>query len=159
MNAWTRTNLVLAGLAVVLLALELWPGAGPARHPLTGLDTERINAVRIERDDRLQLALRRHDDGWRMTHPTDSAARPRRVAQLLGVARAQIVHDLGDADLARYGLESPKAVLRLDALTIAFGDTDPTRQGRYVAIDGAVRVIDDVYYKLLTLPPRHFRGD
>jgi hypothetical protein len=49
-------------------------------------------------------------------------------------------------------------VLQLDGLRVAFGDRDPSQQARYTLVDGEVRVIDDLFYNLVTLPVRHFSG-
>jgi hypothetical protein len=164
MNAWTRVDLLLGGLAAVLLALHLWPqaasqGTGPG-GTLTGLSPDAVGKIRVERGDRLVLALERDGDDWRLVYPEAGPAQPRRVQQLLAIARAPVQgrFPAGD-DLARYGLEAPGAVLQLDGARLAFGDRDPSQQLRYVLADGEVRVIDDVYFNLLTLPARHFGGD
>lgn len=160
MNPWTRVNLVLGVLAAVLLALELWPTASPQQQTLTDLAPDTIDAVRIERADRLEVALQRAAEGWRLVHPHPAAAQDRRVEQLLAVARAPVRHSYpAHGDLARYGLAQPQAVLQLGAMRLAFGDRDPTQRLRYVLVRDEVRVIDDVYFNLLTLPPRHFTGD
>ena len=159
MNPWSRVNLVLAVLAAVLLGLQLWPGSGPARATLTALDPAAIRQVRIERADRLEIALERGADGWRLTHPVSAPALARRVEQLLAVARAPVRQAYTtEGGLERYGLARPAAVLQLDALRVAFGDRDPSQQARYTLVDGEVRVIDDLFYNLVTLPVRHFRG-
>ena len=62
-------------------------------------------------------------------------------------------------DLAQYGLAEPGTVLQLDEVRVAFGDRDPAQRSRYVLMDGTIKVIDDVYFNLLTLPARHFTGD
>ncbi len=160
MSPWGRVNLALAVLAAALLALHLWPGAGQDAARLTSVDPAAVQQVRIERADRLEIALERQAVGWRLTHPLEAPALPRRVEQLLAVARAP-VHQAFAAEggLERYGLTRPAAVLQLDGLRVAFGDRDPSQRRRYTLIDGEVRVIDDVFYNLLTLPARHFRGD
>lgn len=160
MNAWTRVNLMLAALAGVLLALEFWPGDTPARTGLTGLAPDGIRAVRIERGNRLALSLQRGPDGWRMLYPEPARAQGRRVEQLLAVASAPVLarYPASD-DPGRYGLDEPAAVLQLDETRLLFGDRDPAQKLRYVLAENEVRVIDDVYFNLLTLPARHFRGD
>jgi len=159
MKRWTRVNLLLAVLAGILLALELWPAATPGQRVLTDLALEAVADLRIERADRLEIALRRDAAGWRLLHPHEAAALPGRVEQLLAIARAPVQRSYpAHADLAQYGLDHPQAVLQLGATRLAFGDRDPSQQLRYVLADGEVRVIDDVYFNLLTLPARHFTG-
>ena len=43
-------------------------------------------------------------------------------------------------------------MLQLDEVRVAFGDRDPAQRSRYVLMDGTIKVIDDVYFNLLTLP-------
>jgi len=160
MKGWTRVNLLLAAFAAILLALELWPAATPEQRALTDLALDAVAELRIERGDRLQIALRRDDAGWRLVHPHEATALPGRVEQLLAIARAPVLRRYpAHAGLAQYGLDNPQAVLQLGATRLAFGDRDPSQQLRYVLAGDEVRVIDDVYFNLLTLPARHFTGD
>lgn len=160
MNRWTRINLILGVIAAVLLVLHLWPRQVVAPTRLTALDAGAISTVRIEQARRLQIALQRTADGWQLTHPSQARARSHRVEQLLAIARATVERTLPPGnDLAQYGLAEPRAVLMLDDIRIAFGDRDPAQRSRYVLLDNAIQVIDDVYFNLLTLPPQHFTGD
>lgn len=159
MNPWARVNLVLAAVALVLLALELWPRAnGEAR--LTALPAEEIGAVRVERGQRLTLALERRGDAWWLTHPSESPARPERVEQLLAITRAPVNRSFSpERPLAEYGLAPPLAVLQVDGLRIGFGARDNAQRQRYALLDGRVQLVDDLYFKLLTMPVRHFMAD
>jgi len=160
MNRWTRINLTLALLVAVLLTLHLWPGGTSAPDRLTRLGADEVSMVRVERGKRLRLALQRGESGWRMTHPHDTAVDGTRVRQLLAIAGAPVQHALpADAAPARYGLEPPKAVLQLDQLRLQFGDRDLTQSSRYVLVGSRIKVIDDVFFNLLSLPPSHFAVD
>jgi hypothetical protein len=159
MRPWTLANLALAVCVLVLLLIDRWPTGTDPRTRLTDLNTEAAMALRIERDRRLQIALQRGETGWQLTHPYASAADPRRVAQLLTIARAPVVRRFRlDDDPAQYGLDRPAAVLQIDAARIAFGDRDPTQRHRYALFADQVQVVDEVYYQLLTLPATHFTG-
>jgi hypothetical protein len=156
-NPWTRVNLVLAGIAGVLLLIAAWPAPDGRVDRLTGLDVGLVQSIRVETDDRLVLALRREGDDWRLLHPLAGPASAGRVAQLLAIARAPVHRPIdAAADSQAFGLDRPRAVLQLEATRITFGDPDPTRRYRYVAAAGRVAAIDDLYYHLLTLPARHF---
>lgn len=159
MKPWDVVNLSLAALAAVLLALYYWP-QDDGVIPLTALDPQTIDRVRIERGARLTLALQRAGDDWQLVHPDAMPAESRRVGQLLAIMRAPVRHSFAaPTDLAPYGLDSPQAILQLDDLRLQFGGREPSQDGRYVLGDGRIKVIDDVYFNLLTLPATHFARD
>jgi len=160
MRGWNRVNLVLGLIATGLLVLLVWPADAPDQTRLTTLELERVANIRIERADRLVLGFQRAGTGWQITYPAPAGAEPRRVEQLLAVARAPVQQQFAAAGaLADYGLDQPAAVLHLDGVRLAFGDRDPIQRSRYVLVDEQIRVIDDVYFNLLTLPMRHFTAD
>ena len=159
MNRWTRTNLLLAVLVAALLAAHLWPAGSGEYPPLTGFAEAEITAIRVERSDRLRIALQRDNEVWQLTHPRQAAAQTQRVRQLLAIAAAPVQQAFAaPTDLDRYGLATPKAVLQLNGLRLLFGDRDLSQNSRYVLVDQQVRVIDDVYFNLLSLPASHFTG-
>lgn len=160
MKGWTGVNLLLAALAAILLGLELWSPAPPAQRVLTDLMLGTVTDLRVERADRLEIALKRDNTGWQLVYPREAAALSGRVEQLLAIARAPVQNSYPAHDgLVQYGLDNPQAALQLGATRLIFGDRDPSQQLRYVLVGDEVRVIDDVYFNLLTLPARHFTGD
>jgi hypothetical protein len=81
------------------------------------------------------------------------------------VARAPVRYTFAaPTELARYGLSPPTAVLHIDGpeispTALAFGDRDPGQNQRYVLHAGEIRLIDEVFFSLLSLPPSHFTAD
>lgn len=162
LHPWTRVNLVLATLLLGLLTLE-WSSTRPdLQGALLLVEPEQVETIRVQSGPRLKLALQRDTDGWRITHPGDGPARPERVAQLLAVVRAPVRYRFAaPPDLDRYGLGAPAAALHLDGpdmspVTLTFGDRDPTQDQRYVLADGEIRLVDEVFFYLLSLPTDHF---
>ena len=158
MNRWHGVNLTLALVVGFLLTLHLWPGT-QGQRPLTDLDPDTVSSIRVERGKRLHLGLQRDAGAWKMTHPDSAPATDQRVRQLLAITRAPVQQEFEPGELADYGLDPPSAVLQLDQQRLQFGDRDPGQDSRYVLVDGRIRVIDDVYFNLLSLPPGHFAGD
>lgn len=157
MNRWTRANVALAACALVLLVVDRWPVDSGQTATLTDLSPTTATALRVERGRALRFALQREGEGWRLVHPRQAAADEHRVAQLLAVARAPVLKRFqAGPDLAQFGLDPPTAVLQIDDTRLTFGDRDPTQNYRYVLFDDEVRVIDDVYFNLLSLPAQHF---
>lgn len=165
MHPWSRINLVLALLVAALVIADLWPASTGGLAPLTRLAPGEVGTVRVERGNRLHLSLQRTDQGWQLTHPDQAAAREERVNQLLAVLGAPRRYSFpGDADLARFGLAAPAAILRIqgasfDDVELLFGDRDPGQSGRYVLVGDDIAVVDDLFFNLLSLPAQHFIGD
>lgn len=143
-------NLVLA-VMVVALVLVVWfePGLEREDAPaqLTRLaagDVERIG-IRIAGGEDIEII--RAAGQWRMTAPVDAEANEFRVEPLLRVVEAHS-HARFEAEareLARYGLEPPRALLHVNGVEIAFGDAEPIDHRRYVRVGGVVHLIDDHY--------------
>jgi hypothetical protein len=165
LHPWTRSNLVLAGTLVILLTLDQIAGDQKLQPTLTGFAIESITEIRVERGARLILAARRADAHWQLTHPAEQPARPERIRQLLAVARAPVRYSFAaPADLERYGLNTPAAVLHVKGrgippTVLAFGNRDPDQGHRYVLLKDEVLLIDETFFSLLSLPTSHFSVD
>ncbi|MGE0370421.1 MAG: DUF4340 domain-containing protein [Gammaproteobacteria bacterium] len=154
MNARNVLNLGLLGLAAALAALVFWePGIEvPAEHPrLTALspaDVEHV-VIRTQRSDEIRLDK---DQGvWMMRAPVAAHANEFRIEALLGIARAdsRAQFDAGTLDLAKFHLDAPVALLRLNDVELAFGDSEPLDNRRYVRNGATVHLIDgDYFYRL-----------
>lgn len=159
MSRWARINLILASTATGLFLLAMWPKPEQVATTLTELSPTQIGSIRVERNDRLVLALARDDRGWQLTHPFAATATDSRVNRLLAITRAPVHHRFPlSGQAARFGLDKPKAILRLEDQVFRFGDRDPVDEARYVQIGNEVAVVDDLYFNLLTLPASHFKA-
>lgn len=156
MTARSALNLGLLGLVAALAALVYWePGVEtPAELPkLTALDPAAIGhvVIRPQRGDEIRLDKER--GVWMMRAPVATYANEFRIDALLGVARAdsRARFDAGALDLARFGLDPPLSVLRLDDVELTFGDSESLDNRRYVRNGATVHLIDDDYfYRLQT---------
>lgn len=149
-------NLILALLVVVLGLLALYePGKAPPEAPpqLTTLPRSEAQTLRVVQANGTTVELRRIEDDWRLQAPIEAPANAFRVNGMLDLLQARTFNRFAaDADaLARYGLAEPRARLTInDQLTIAFGETAPLDQRRYVQVDGDIALIADThFYKLL----------
>lgn len=159
-NPWTKVNLALAITFILLVLIDRQPSDTASNQPLTSLSVNDIADIRIERGQRLTLHLQRTQDGWALRYPNDAKAKPQRVQQLLAIALAPVQRTLPVSQtLEEYGLDPPSAIAQFDRLRLAFGTRDPSQRNRYVLVNDEIRLIDDVYFNLLTLPARHFLGD
>lgn len=154
-NSRLLLNLGLLGLLAILVLLVAYePGLEKPAEPvkLTVLDAAAIRQVRIERPAQPELVLERHGTRWRITAPQRLDANDFYVDSLLRIASAmsRAQYPKTTLDLARLGLAPPKLRLRLDDLAIAFGDTEPLHNHRYVLIGDVVHLTTDShYYRLI----------
>ncbi len=143
-------NLVLA-VMVIALVLVVWfePGLeredAPAR--LTGLAAGDVDRIGIRIAGGEDIEIMRAAGQWRITAPVDAEANEFRIEPLLRVVEARsYAHFEAEAgELARYGLAPPRALLRVNGVEIAFGDSEPIDHRRYARVGGVVHLIDDHY--------------
>lgn len=143
-------NLGLAAM-VVVLALVVWlepgleRGEGPIR--LTALAADEVGHVLIRRPGDDDIMLERRGGQWHMTAPIQAPANEFRIEPLLRVVEAtsHARFEPAPGDLARYGLDRPRASLRIGDVRIEFGDTEPIDHRRYLRIGAEVHLVDDHY--------------
>lgn len=159
MKSRTLLNVVLLLLIAVLSLLAFYePGKeAPTPQPLlTPLARAEAEHFRLERPGAPVVVLTRVGESWRLQEPVDAPANDYRVngmLDLLGTPTFNRFRADRD-DLARYGLADPRAILTVNgALTVAFGETTPLDQRRYVRVGDDIALIADThYYKLLGDP-------
>jgi hypothetical protein len=165
MNRRNLLNIGLLALVGLLLLLVLYePGIEkPVAPPtLLSLDKGAIKQITIRRDGQQEIELRLEEGGqWWMVQPLRHAADPFRIDSLL---RISTINSLGHFSippekLAAYRLESPPVTLILNGeTTIAFGDSTPLDQRRYVMVNGQGHLISDtLYYHLIGSFPTFLR--
>ncbi len=150
-------------LGLVLLALALFAARrleAPPDPPLTRLDPQRVQEIRVLQDGHLRLALLRDAGGWMLTHPRIRRARPARVASLLALLRAPSrARWPADPALRRQaGLDRPGRELRFDGLSLRFGRESTPPGRRYLEAEGRIHLVDAFWYDLAGLPASHFEA-
>ena len=160
MTRQTRLNLGLA-LLVAALALIAWldqrtPTETPP--PITELDPQQVQRIRLERLGRPEIILQRQGAGWRMTAPQNLPADKTQVEALLAIATAYSLERFSTPPerLAQFGLAPPRAVLELDRIRIEVGDTQPVSHQRYLRIGDRIHLINDRFPHLLEAPPERY---
>lgn len=107
---------------------------------LLPMDTEAVTAITLASADGT-VELRKEGDGWRLVQPVDARADDAAVKALLTtLADAEIQKTIDElpADLASFGLDTPKVTVRVTRT----GETEPTSLavGRNTPIGGKVYV-------------------
>jgi hypothetical protein len=154
MTTRSALNVALLGLAAVLVALIYWqPGIeAPAVLPkLTALSPAGIRHITIRPQQGAEIRLDKEQGSWMMSAPIATYANGFRIDALLGVAQADSHAQIPVAglDLAKFHLDTPALVLRLNDVELAFGDSEPLDNRRYVRVGATVHLInDDYFYRL-----------
>lgn len=163
-------NLLLLGVVIALAAVAwLEPGRERPAPPqrILRIEPEAVDRMRIEARDAPAVVLERDGaGGWRMLEPIRTPASRTRAELALQAARAvsRSRLDAAGRDLARFGLDPPRAVLALDGARIEFGATEPVSGRRYVRVAEDTRgdlhddihLVDDVHLHPLTAPAASF---
>jgi hypothetical protein len=152
MNARTKLNLLLVILVAVLGALAYFqPGIEQAQvsPTLSSLKPDEVATIRIEPASTDSVAFARRDGKWWMTEPVQAPANELRMQGVLRITGTESKrrYPVTEVELARVGLDQPEVKLFLnDTLAVAFGDTEPLGQQRYVRTGDTVHLIEDTGY-------------
>lgn len=148
-------NLMLALLLAGLLILIFKPSVStPA---VMAIDPQQINDLRIEQNGAVKLALLKDDSGWQITHPVIARANRQRVATLLGLLQAPGVA-VKPESLQAAGLQQPRLRLIADQAMLEIGGPSVPAGQRYARFNGHTYLIDEYWYRLLTLPARFYQA-
>lgn len=144
-------NLLMLGAVAGLSALVfLQPGieTPPPVPTLTDRTPEAIARVRIERPGQTAVVLEKREGGWLMLEPLSLPANGFRIQTLLEVlgAATERSYAVQDLELARFGLDPPRASLVLDDLHLDFGDTEPLSGRRYLRVGDRMHLVTDRFY-------------
>jgi len=144
-------NVMLLAL-VVVLALIAWlePGTKkPVTLPsLLSLSADQVERIRLVAAADRHIDITRGDHGWMISYPIHVAANDFRVDTILQLTQAHsYAHYPAAAQaLAPFGLDPPHSEIRLNDVTVAFGDDEPIHQRRYVRVGEQVHLIDERYF-------------
>jgi hypothetical protein len=161
MRARGRLNLVLFCAAI---ALALWVMREPdeeasrASPKLAAIEPMAITRIQIEPLGQESVVLSKRDARWYLNQPMRMPADGSLAAAIAAVAATQSHAQLAVVPqrLQDFGLDPPRARLRLDDLALAFGDTEPLHGQRYVLIESTVHLIADQFFHYLSQPPERF---
>jgi hypothetical protein len=145
MNRGRRNLLLLVG--ITLLAGLWWftrEQAEPER-PLTALNQDSIDRIRVEHSGRPAIALNRDAGGnWRLDEPVKADADAFEVAALLNLAALPVRRTLDAGyDAAELGLAPPAYVITLNDIALRFGDTNPITAQRVIETETGGALVDN----------------
>lgn len=149
---WQLNILLFVVVAALMLVAILQPGIEkPEPRPrLSAIQDSEIKWASIERPKAPTIVLERKDsNAWQMIEPRKGRTNPFMISSLLRIMRAASEQQLpaeAGKNLGEFGLDTPRATIKLDDNVIRFGDTNPVNNHQYVLFNGHVHMIDHRYY-------------
>lgn len=158
MQSKTVLNLILlVVIAALALVVYLDPGKEQQKtETLTSIDPESLTHFELQNTD--TLVFDKQDEHWRIVAPIQAPANDGRIKQLLELTQVEsrASYPLKPEDLAKFGLDKPKAILKLGQSTLVFGGSDPIDMNRYVQVGDTLHLIPDDAYRHLIASPTDF---
>jgi hypothetical protein len=149
---WINLGLLaVIGIFALLAAFE--PGKKKeVPIPLAQIDTGAVRKIEISGKE--TLSLEKKEGHWFLVSPFQAPANDHRVDLLLKIPEtaSSASYPAVASELARFGLAPPGTVLRLDELSLEFGDSDPIQQHRYVKVGDTLQLVEDNFHHHLTAP-------
>jgi hypothetical protein len=138
-------NLILLAVLAALAGVAfLEPGKQePKAIRLLDIDPDKVS--RFELHNTESLVFEKQNGHWRLAAPFAAPANEIRVRQLLSTARVEsrAHYPLNPDELAKFGLDKPKAVLTVGDTRLIFGGYEPIDMLRYVQIGSTLHLVGD----------------
>lgn len=147
-SRWLINLALLVVVAGVALALYFAPK--PQEDHAVAIAVSTLNPaavakISIEFPAKKPVVLEKRDGRWFLTQPYAARAGQAAVDQVLSILGATSVDKFDAADPARYGLDHPALVLKLDAEEITFGTFNPVNGMQYVGNRNSVYLVASRY--------------
>ncbi|WP_455202909.1 DUF4340 domain-containing protein [Kaarinaea lacus] len=148
-RAWLNVVILIAVVVLALFAFYQPSNNSEQtlQHALTPMNKVEVSDIEIRRPGKTTVRLQKQDQHWYVREPIKVPASPYRVDTLLELLQQNSFsrYQVEPANLAKYGLQPPKAELQFNHTTLALGEVDPLRGRRYVLFADQVHLINDNY--------------
>ncbi len=132
-RGWLLNVVLLAAVAALACFAWLTPSReDQAKKPLSTLQSAQAQRITLERPAQPAVTLERRDAQWLITAPFKARADEFQVMRMLTILEAQPTLRLPAADLERFDLQSPAALLTIDGVEYAFGGINTVTREQYV---------------------------
>lgn len=132
-QGWLLNIALLAAVAALAWFVWLTPSRDEqAKQALSTLKSAQANRITLERQGQPAVMLERRDTQWLITAPFKARADEFQVLRMLTILEAQPTAQLPATDLERFDLQSPAALLTIDAVEYAFGGINAVTREQYV---------------------------
>lgn len=151
-----KVNLLLALSLIALLFIALkYNGETPSDNndKITSLSPQAITSITVIQTNKSNIQFIKHNETWfQIDAKNKTPASNEKLDLLLSLPKAISLESfpINQEKLAQYRLLQPKLTIRYNnALTIAFGSSEPLKHRRYILIKQQVHLITDLHYPLI----------
>jgi hypothetical protein len=114
-------------------------------YEVSSLRLADMNAISIEFPAQASLKFEKRDGFWYLQQPYAARADQQLVGRLMSIVAARSKQKFPADDAAKFGLDQPKLVLRLNDAVFTFGTYNTVSQEQYVAYKGSVFMLPTIY--------------
>lgn len=150
-------NIFMAAVLVGIILFINQSNKQETTNKLTSLSSKDITKIVIFRDSG-NINFEKKDRQWIMTHPYKTPAHQFRIETILELldSTPESIYDISNKDLKKYDLDSPRVTLQFNDKKIAFGNTNPINNNRYLKIDNSLALVKEKIYPLISSQPTSF---
>lgn len=141
-RGWLLNIALLAVVGALASFVWLTPSRDEqAKQPLSSLRSAQARHITLTRPGQPAVTLEHRDTQWRITAPLKARADEFQVLRMLTILDAQPTAQLPATDLARFDLQRPAALLKIDNEEYAFGGINTVTREQYVRRGDTVYVV------------------
>ncbi len=155
-----KRNVINLGLLVFILIavgfalLDSPDNKQSKKTPITSLKQADIVNITIKRQGKTDIYLEKQHNKWRLIKPYNTPTNPFRMDTLLRLVKTlpQATYPLKAT--TPYGLDKPKLEVifnkgKDNTISIKFGDSEPIKRHRYIAVKNKLYLTNDTYFYAL----------
>lgn len=155
MNTRNLTNLALLIFIIIAASLAIFDSNDKAtKQAITSLQQKDIVNITIKRSGKKDIYLEKKHNAWRLKRPYNTATNQFRMDTLLRLIETLPQSTYPLKNTAQYGLNKPKLEVTFNngesnSVTIKFGDSEPIKMRRYIAVGDKLHITNDTYFYAL----------
>jgi len=121
---------------------------------ITSLTQADVKSIRIKRLDKKDIVIKKIHNKWQLTEPYNTATNQFRIDTLLRLVETIPKSSYPLKNSENYGLGTPKLVVQFNQgesnqVDIKFGDSEPIKMRRYIAVGNKLHITNDTYFYAL----------
>lgn len=155
MNTRNIINLALLIFIIIAASLAIFDSNDKEKkQAITSLQQKDIVNITVKRAGKKDIYLEKKHNAWRLKRPYNTATNQFRMDTLLRLIETIPQSTYPLKNTAQYGLNEPKLEVEFNngesnPVTIKFGDSEPIKMRRYIAVGNKLHITNDTYFYAL----------